>query len=160
MPTLLQGLQSALGGFGRGIISGLQNIGQGIASAFRLAEVAQIEVDVPTVTREWGQIKTAGEREGQFNLLGDDHAVPHAWYGEAGPWQRRRYGYEYEVYGRDIATGRFTRRHLSLSSSRELLPGEVKEYAHQAVGREGESPMVEIFSIGLVGATHREGETW
>jgi len=157
---ILAGLQSALGSFGRNIISGLQAVGGTVRDALHLAEAAEVEVSPAVVAREWGEVKVVGGQKERFAVLTDIDTIPRSLYAEAGPWQKKRYSYEYEVYGRDLGTGRFAHKRLNLASSRELLPGEVEDYAREKVNVGGESPMYNVFSVALVGATHRAEQSW
>jgi len=156
----LPGLIETLGGFGRSAISRAIETGRTIGELLGIIKPLVPEVSVPEVVREWGQVRLAGDREELFGTLAPEVSIPRKLYEVAGPWQQQRYSYEYVLYGRDLATGRFARDYRNLAASRELTPGEVEMYARQAVGRDGESPEFEIFSITLTGAAHIEGETW
>jgi len=157
---LLRGLGAALGGFGRSIIERLQEIGQSVASALRLARVAGVAVEPAAVAREWEEVLVAGEREEKFALIPPGGTVPVDWYGFSEiPWDKP-ISYTVAAYGRDIATGRFAHQDYWITVSRPLTTEEVLDEARSRLGMTGQSPIMDIFSVKLIGASRRLGEEW
>lgn len=153
-------LGATLGAFGRSVISRLQEIGQTVASALRLGRVAGVEVEPAAVTREWGQVQIAGEREGQFATLGPGEAPPVDWYEMSEiPWDKP-ICYTVAAYGRDIATGRFAHQEYWITVSRPLTSEEILDEAQSRLGMEGQSPTMDIYSVKLIGGSRRLGEEW
>lgn len=159
MPVL-GGLGAALGGFGRSIISRLQEIGQSVASALRLGGVAGVEVEPAAVAREWGEVLVAGERETQYASLGPGETVPVEWYEFSEiPWDKP-ISYTVAAYGRNLATGQFAHQEYWITVSRPLTSEEVLGEARSRLGMEGQSPTMDIFSVSLIGGSRRLGEEW
>jgi len=157
---LLGGLGKALGGFGRSIIKRLQTIGQSVASALRLAGVAGVEVEPAAVAREWGEVHIAGGREEQFALIPPGGTVPADWYEMSEiPWDKP-ISYTVAAYGRDLATGRFASQEYWITVSRPLTSEEVLDEAQSRLGMTGQSPIMDIWSVKLIGASRRLGEEW
>jgi len=157
---ILGGLQSALGSFGREIISGLQAVGGTIRDALHLGRVAGVEVSPAAVVKEWGDVLIAEARKGTFITLHPDESISRSFYEDAQPWQSKRYSYKYMVHGLDRATGEVSTRYYNFASKREMLPGQILEQGRVNAGpREGTLGM-EIWDIRLTGATHIPGETW
>lgn len=158
--TRLLGLGEALGSFGRSIIQRVQDAGQSISRVLGLAEEADAVVSPAIVQREWGEVSLATGRQERFDALSSDDFVPRSWYEESEiPWDKP-YAYKVAVYGRDLATGRFTRQELDITVSRELTPEEALDETRIRVGIEGTSPSFDVFSVSLVGASKRSGEEW
>jgi len=152
---LFRGLGAALGGFGRSIIKRLQEIGQSVASALRLAGVAGVEVEPAAVAHEWGQVRATGERAEMFAVLRPDEVVPEAWYEVTSiPW-KRPFGYRIAIYGRDLATGQFASIERNFSYSREYTTGEILDDVRTRMGVEGDSPIFDVWSAKVVAAFSR-----
>lgn len=157
---LLGGLGAALGGFGRSIISRLQEIGQSIASALRLGRVAGVEIEPAAVAREWGEVLVAGEREEQFATLRPDETPPIDWYEFSEiPWDKP-ISYTVVAYGRDLATGRFAHQEYWITVSRPLTSEEILDETNARLGATGQSPIMDIYSVKLIGGSRRLGEEW
>lgn len=157
---LLGGLGAALGGFGRSIISRLQEIGQSVASALRLGGVAGVEIEPAAVAREWGEVLVAGEREEQFAALRPDETPPIEWYEFSEiPWDKP-ISYTVVAYGRDLATGRFAHQEYWITVSRPLTSEDILDEANARLGMTGQSPTMDIFSVKLIGGSRRLGEEW
>jgi len=157
---LRQGIGTALGGFGRRIISKIQQIGGTVSDVLGLAREAGAEVAPSVVVREWGQVSIAGERQEQFAALLPTDEVPIDWFEESTiPWDKP-IAYKVKAYGRNIATGRFVSQEYDITVSRPLTTEEVVDEAKTRIGAEGQSPVVDMFSVALVGASRREGEPW
>jgi len=153
-------LGATLGSFGRSIISRVQKAAGTILDVLGITREVGIDISVPEVTREWGQVSIAGERQEQFSALGPHQGVPVDWFEESEiPWDKPL-AYKVSVYGRDLATGRFTRQELDITVSRPLTSEEALDEAAVRVGIEGTSPTFNIFSISLIGASRRAGEEW
>ena len=158
--SLLGGLGRWLGGHGRSIIERLQAIGQSVASALRLGRVAGVDVEPAAVVREWGEVKIAGEREGDFASLRPGDTPPVDWYGFSEiPWDKP-ISYTVAAYGRDLVTGRFAHQEYWITVSRPLTSEEVLDEARARVGMRGRSPIMDIWSIKLIGGSRRLGEEW
>jgi len=158
--TRLKGLGGALGSFGRSIIQRAQDAGQGIAHVLGLAREAEAIVSPAIVQREWGEVGLATGRQEEFGALSATEQVPHSWFEESEiPWDKP-YAYKVAIYGRDLATGRFTRQELDITVSRELTVEEALDETRIRVGISGTSPAFDVFSVSLVGASKRSGEAW
>jgi len=156
----LRGLGAALGSFGHSIISRLQDIGGTIADALHLGEAAGAEVSPAAVAREWGEVAVSGERKETFAALGPWETPSPTMYEESEiPWDKP-IAYKVAVYGRDLATGRFTHQEYDITVSRPLSVTEALDEAQARLGEVGESPTVAIFSMKLIGASRRLGEEW
>jgi len=156
----LRGLGAALGSFGRVIISRLQDIGGTIADALHLGEAAGVEVSPAAVAHEWGEVSVASERQGTFAALGPWDTPSPAMYEESAIPFDKPIAYKVAVYGRDLATGRFTHQEYDITVSRPLSVTEALDEAQARLGQVGESPTVAIFSMKLIGASKRLGEEW
>lgn len=155
-----RGIGAALGGAGRWIISKVQQIGGSVSDVLGLARDAGAEVTPSAVVREWGQVSIAEGRQEQFAGLLSTDEVPIDWFEESTiPWDKP-IAYKVKIYGRNIATGRFASQEYDITVSRPLTTEEAIDEAQSRIGNEGESPVIEIFSVALVGASRREGEPW
>lgn len=160
MPGLLGSLGGALGGFGRKIISRLQEIGGTIRQALHLGEVAGVPVEPAVVAREWGQVAIAGEREEKFAMIPGAGTPPPDWYEMSQiPWDKP-ICYTVAAYGRDLSTGRFAHQEYWITVSRPLTTEEILDEANARLGMEGASPTMDIFDVKLIGGSRREGEEW
>jgi len=160
MPGLLGSLGGALGGFGRKIISRLQEIGGTIRQALHLGEVAGVPVEPTVIAREWGQVAIAGEREEKFSMIPGTGTPPPDWYEMSQiPWDKP-ICYTVAAYGRDLATGRFSHQEYWITVSRPLTTEEILDEANARLGMEGASPTMDIFDVKLIGGSRREGEEW
>lgn len=158
--SLLGGLRAALGGFGQFIIARLQEVGQTVASALRLGGVAGVEVGPAAVTREWGEVQIAGEREEQYASLLPGETPPVDWYEFSEiPWDKP-ISYTVAVYGRDLSTGRFASQEYWITVSRPLTSEEILDEAQARLGMTGQSPLMDMFSVKLIGGSRRLGEEW
>jgi len=164
--VVLRGLGAALGGFGRSLIKRLQEIGQSVASALRLARVAEVEVEPAAVVREWGEVLVAGEREGQFALIPPGGTVPVDWYEMSEiPWDKP-IAYTVAVYGRSLRKtkkyerGQFAHMEFNITVSRPLTMEEVLDEAAAWLTGKDYSPMLDVFSVKVIGASRRLGEPW
>ena len=156
--SVLGGLEGFLGSFGRAILSGLQSIGSSIADANGLGRQAGLSPIPEIVAAEWGQVKVAGERESQFASLRPWESPQHDWFEESDiPWNRP-FAYKVAVYGRDLATGRFSHQEYDVTVSRELTVEEITNETRARLGSGGQSPAMEMFDVKLIGASKRAGE--
>jgi len=170
--SVLGGLETFLGSFGRAILSGLQSIGGSIADAIGLGRQAGLSPIPEIVAQEWGQVKVAGERESGFASLRPWESIPHDWFEEAAiPW-KRPFSYTVTVYGREIAGrrrevspgvteavgGRFMHQELDIVVSRELTIEEITNETRARLGASGISPVMDMFDIKVIGASKRAGE--
>jgi len=160
------GLGRALGGFGRSIISRLQEIGQSVASALRLGRVAGVEVEPAAVVREWGEVSVAEGREEQFAGLLPDESPPIEWYETSDiPWNRP-IAYTVAVYGRirlgtkKYKAGQFGHMEYRITVSRPLTVEEVLDEAKAWLTGRDYSPMSDVFSAKVIGGSLRAGEEW
>jgi len=163
---LLRGLGAALGGFGRSIIKRLQEIGQSVVSALRLAGVAGVEVGPAAVAQEWGEVSVATGLEENFAELAPSASVPVDWYEMSEiPWDKP-ICYTVAVYGRSriktkkYEAGQFARMEFNITVSRPLTSEEALDEAQTWLTGKDYSPMFDVFSIKLIGASRRLGEPW
>lgn len=156
----LRTLGGALGSFGRSIISRAIDIGRSIGEVLRIIEPVAPQVEPVSVAREWGQVAKPPGWEERFGLLAPDMAIPVDWFELSEiPWDKPL-AYKVAVYGRDKATGRFIHQEYDLTVSRPLTVEEALDEAEARLGATGRSPIVDIYSITLVGASRRMGEPW
>ncbi len=155
------GLESFLGTFGRGIISGLQAIGGSIADAIGLGREAGVNPALEALTHEWGQVEIAHGREPDFATLRPYETVPRDWFETSDiPWNRP-FAYKVSVYGRDLESGRFTSQEFDITVSRELTIDEVENETIARLGATGQSPIIEMFKVKVIGAQVSGGwEPW
>ena len=157
---LLGGSESLLGGLGRSILQTAQRAGQSISDAISRITSAGVRPEPLTVAREWGQVRLEGERESSLSTIGIAQEIPRALYTQREVSYGDKFAYTVAIYGRDLATGRFASQRLDVWMSREATPEEVLEEASMNVGREGGSPLFDIYSVALVGASIRAGDYW
>jgi len=157
---LLGGSESLLGGLGRSIIRTAQRAGQSISSALSRIAATGARPEPLTVAREWGQVRLEGERESTIASIGIGQEIPRSLYTEREVRYGDKFAYTVTVYGRDLATGRFAHQELDVWMSREASPEEVLEEASMNIGRDGGSPLFDIFDVSLTGASIRAGDYW
>jgi len=158
MPITFGGLFARLGDFATKIYKSLQTFGGGIADAIGLGRQAGLSPSLEAVTREWGAVKVSGESEKVIAGLRPWETVPHDLYQTQDiPW-RRPFGYTVTIYGRDLATGRFSHNEYNITVSREMVIEEIGDEAMRLIGSQGMSPIIEIFDVKVTRAWIREGE--
>jgi len=156
----LQTLGGALGSFGRSLISRAIDVGRSIGEVVRIVQPVAPEIAPVAVAREWGQVSKPAGWEKRFGLIALDQPVPLDWFEFSEiPWDKPL-AYKVAVYGRDLATGRFTHQEYDITVSRPLSVEEALDEAQSRLGSAGRSPTTDIFSITLVGASRRLGEEW
>ncbi len=154
------GAESVLGGFGRGILKAAQRVGQSVSDAISRIARTGAQPEPLTVAREWGQVRLEGERQATVGALDIGQAIPRALYTERSVKYGDKFAYTVAIYGRDLATGRFARQELDVWVSREHTPEEILDEASINVDKAGGSPLYDIYSITLVGASIRAGDYW
>jgi len=152
------GFQALWGSFGQRALRFLRSVAEPILEAVHLGKVGGIEVTPETTYRELGRIYREEESAPLIAALSRGETVPGSLYTESDiPW-KHPYAYEVEMYGRDVATGRFTHTGRILTFSRELTTGEVLDEAEARFGASGSYPQVDIKQMSLIGAYTRAGE--
>ena len=153
-------LREGLGSFGTKIWRTVQDIGGTVATALGFGRVAGVEAEPVPTWHEGYEVAAAAGREEDFAAVELGGYVPSEWYEASSiPWDKP-IAYKVVVYGRDLATGRFAHQELDITVSRPLTAEEAIDECVARVGAEGGSPLFDIFSAKLIGASRREGEPW
>ena len=153
-------LREGLGSFGTKIWRTVLDIGGTVATALGFGQVAGVEAEPGPTWHEGYEVAAAAGREADFAAVEPGGFVPQEWYEQSTiPWDKP-IAYKVAVYGRDLATGRFAHQELDITVSRPLTAEEAVDECMARVGAEGGSPLFDIFSAKLIGASRREGEPW
>jgi len=153
-------LGAGLGSFATKIWRTIIGAGEGLAEAVGLGRAAGVEVEPTPTWHEGYEVRTAAGRQEQFAALEPAAFAPQEWYEQSTiPWDKP-IAYKIIIYGRDLETGRFAHQELDITVSRPLTAEEAVNECLARVGMEGGSPLFDIFSAKLVGASRREGEPW
>jgi len=153
-------LQSGLGTVGRAIWKGVLAVGGTVADALGFGRVAGVEAEPVPTWREGREVSIALGRESEFAALEPAVFAPQDWYEETAiPW-KRPIAYTVAIYGRDLATGRFTREERNITVSRPLTMEEACDYAREQWSVGGVSETFDFISAKVIGALRREGEPW
>jgi len=162
----MPGLLSALGSFGRKIISLVRETRQSIRTAIEYAPKQAGELDTGTVIREFTQVAKLEEQESIIANLPHDETIPGYLHTTTDVPFNRPYAYTVTVSGRAVAGrvgpggekigGRFTRDEFNITASRQLSPEEIEEIALRRFGAGGEYPLLSINRISVTAAMSRE----
>lgn len=156
----VQTLREGLGSFGTKIWRTVLDIGGTVATALGFGREAGVEAEVVPTWHEGYEVVAAVGRQSDFATIEPGGFVPQEWYEQSSiPWDKP-IAYKVVVYGRDLATGRFAHQELDITTSRPLTAEEAVDECMARVGAEGGSPLFDIFSAKLIGASRREGEPW
>lgn len=152
------GFQALWGSFGQRALRVVAEAINPVLEAVGIGKIGGIEVTPAAAYEGLSRIAREEESAPLIAALGRGEAVPGALYTESDiPW-KHPYAYEVEMYGRDVATGRFTHTGRILTFSRELTTGEVLDEAEARFGAGGAYPQVDIKQMSLIGAYTRPGE--
>lgn len=155
---MFKGLQSLWGGFGEAVLRYASQTVDALRTAFGLAREGGAPVDVPVLRQELSYIRREGEAAPYVAALGVNETIPENLYVESDiPW-KQPFAYEVSIFGRDIATGEYTRTERIVTSSSELTPGEAIEIVSDRFGADGAYPQLYIEDMALTGAFTRAGE--
>lgn len=153
-------LREGLGSLGTRIWRSVLDVGAGLVEAIGFGREAGVEAEPAPTWREGYQVSVAMGREADFSVVEPTAYVPADWYEQSTiPWDKPL-AYKVAVFGRDLATGRFARQELDITVSRPLTAAEAVDECVARLGLEGASPLFDIWSAKLVGASRREGEPW
>lgn len=153
-------LREGLGSLGTRIWRTVLDVGTGLAGALGLGRVAGVEAEPVPTWHEGYQVSVALGREADFSVVESTAYVPVDWYEVSTiPWDKP-IAYKVVIFGRDLQTGRFARQDLDITVSRPLTAGEATDECIARLGVGGASPLYDIYSAKLIGASRREGEPW
>jgi len=152
------GFQRLWGSLGQKVLRVVKGVLDPIREALHIGKVGGIEVEPTTIHKELSRIYREDASAPGIAGLGKDDYISASLHTESEiPW-KHPYAYEVEMYGRDVATGRFTHTSRILTFSHELTIGEIEEEANARFGETGAYPQVSVFQMSVTGAYTRAGE--
>lgn len=163
----MPGIFSRLGSFAKGIIKRVVETGRSIAET-----VGFLKPMVPTVTPSevasaYGRVAVEEKFKGDILELNPRTVIPDSLYTPTDIPFKRPYAYKAIVFGRYIAGtiragkkvgGQFAHEEYDLPASRPLTKEEAEDMARGRIGKQGGSPIMEVFSVEIVAAYSREEE--
>lgn len=161
----MPGIFQRLGGFASKVISVIREQGRTIGEA-----VGFLKPMVPTVTEQevavqYGRVAVEEQYKGDVVGLNPRSVIPLSLHVETDIPFMRPYAYKAVVFGRFVAGtvrdgkkvgGQFAHEEYNLTTSRQLTKEEIIDMAKGRIGKQGGSPILEIFSIEVVAAYSRE----
>ena len=157
---LARGAEGLLGGLGRAILSRFQRADRSVSDAISAIAETGVQPDPLTVVAEWAQERRFRERVPSFAQLALEETIPRALYTERSMKYGTKFVYTMNIYGRDLATGRFASEERDIWTSREATPEELLDYAARNMNLGGISQQFEFINAQLLGASIRAGDYW